>query len=173
MIQIPGRRIATLLVLAGLGACGPGGDGAPAGGSEEEDLAAIRELHRRDQAASRAGDREALMELWSEDPVALPPAGPIRRGREEMEAAMRRQMAAADQWEVLEYEQEFGEIEVIGDWAWDWGTYRGRSRHRETGREVSSSGRLLRILKRSPDGSWKVHRSIWNVSPEEPGGGPP
>lgn len=159
-------------------ACGPEspgeGSAAPAGAEAPDtsaerlarDLAAIEELHRRDQEASLAGDWPTLMGLWSDEPVALPPDGPVQRGRAAVERSMEGYREAAEVWETVEYVQEFGEVEVAGDYAWDWGTFRGRSRNRRTGREVSSSGKLLRILKRAPDGSWKVHRSIWNVAPQ-------
>ncbi|MEJ2203972.1 MAG: DUF4440 domain-containing protein [Gemmatimonadota bacterium] len=135
-------------------------------GSRERELAAIEELHRRDREASLSGNASALLALWSEDPAALPPGGPVWRGRPALEESLGRAAQARAVWETLEYEQDFQEVRVLGDVAWDWGTYRGRSRNRETGEEVSSSGKLFRILKKAPDGSWRVHRSIWNVDPK-------
>lgn len=162
--------IVPVVILAG---CGPREDARTMSPEQRgRALDAIGELHRTDQAASLAGDTETLISLWSDDPVALPPGGPIRRGRDSLEASLRRMAGAGAAWETLEYVQEFGEVEVLGDYAWDWGTYRGRSRNRETGREVASSGKLLRILKRTPDGTWTVHRSIWNVAPAAPEEGP-
>lgn len=153
------------MTLVMLGAC-EAWEAEMDGAERERALAEIAELHRRDQTASRADDAAALLELWSEDPIALPPEGPIRRGRQSLIDAMARGGGATSEWETVEYEQEFGEVEIVGEYAWDWGTYRGRSRHRASGSEVVLRGKLLRILKRSPDGSWRVHRSIWNVTPE-------
>lgn len=155
--------IVSVLVL-----CGCGAGETAVSDARTRDLEAIEELHRIDREASLAGDGETLLGLWSDDPVALPPGGPVLEGRDTMEAFLGRVTAARSTWETVEYEQEFGEVEVLGEYAWDWGTYRGRSRNRDTGEEVASTGKLLRILKRAPDGSWKVHRSIWNVAPTAP-----
>lgn len=141
--------------------------------SDQDDqaaLEAIEALHRTDQRASLAHDAETLLSLWSDDPAALPPRGPIVRG-DSLRAWLRSSLEASSPWETVEYVQDWQEVQVIGDYAWDMGTYRGRSRNRETGQEVSSSGKLLRILQRQPDGSWKVHRSIWNQEPAQAGAG--
>ncbi|MGD8278635.1 MAG: nuclear transport factor 2 family protein, partial [Gemmatimonadota bacterium] len=135
-----------------------------AAGTEAEALAAIRELHQQDQAASLSGDAQALMALWSADPIALPPAGPILQGRDRMEKNLR-QMLSDSSWEMIEYVQEFLEIVVVGDYAWDLGTFRGRVRNRAAGTEMASAGKLLRILMRSENGAWKVHRSMWVEDP--------
>ncbi len=154
-----------LLVAAQLTSCSSAGP-AVEDRADREAVEAIEALHRTDMQASRAHDTETLISLWSDDPAALPPRGPILTGRDTVGAWLRRAGAAGDAWETLEYVQEFREVHVVGDYAWDWGTYRGRSRNRETGQEVSSRGKLLRILKREPDGSWKVHRAIWNQEPQ-------
>jgi ketosteroid isomerase-like protein len=167
--------IASVSALALVVACS-GVESSMTGTSRErtaQDLKAIAELHRADQRAALAGDYATPKGLWSDDPVALPPRGPIQRGRDGLERSFEQYADAAELWETVEYVQEFGEVEVLGDYAWDWGTYRGRSRHRHTGEEVSSSGKLLRILKRAPDGTWKVHRSIWSVVPDTLVGGSP
>lgn len=129
------------------------------------DLAAIAELHRRDMAAARAGDAEALAALWSDDIVAMPPGQPARRGRANALADLRKSLAAAAEYETVDYQLEFAEVEVLGDYAYDWGTFRGTVRPRSGGEPIHSSGKLMRILQRAPDGSWRVHRTIWNVDP--------
>ena len=133
------------------------------GHQRKRDMAAIEALHQRDLTASFARDGATLLSLWSEDPAALPPQGPILRGREPLARELLATVDSDDVWEVVEYVQDFVEVEVVGDYGWDLGTYRTRGRNRETGEETSASGKLLRILRRAPDGSWNVHRSIWNV----------
>jgi ketosteroid isomerase-like protein len=41
--------------------------------ADVEAMRGIEELRRRDEAASKAYDVEALAALWTDDPVALPP----------------------------------------------------------------------------------------------------
>lgn len=131
--------------------------------TEAEELEAIEALHRRDMAAARAGDAEALSALWTADIVALAPGSPTRRGREEALASLRRSLAASAEWETVDYVLRFEEVRLLGDHAWDWGTFEGVVRHRTTGETARSSGKLLRILRRTPEGEWRVHRTIWNV----------
>ncbi len=127
------------------------------------DLAAIRELHDADVAGVLAGDMDALLALWSDDPMALPPEGEILVGREAIAAMLGAFEGTADRpWETVEYSQDFNEVMVNGDYAWDLGTVRTRMVHKATGRELTLDGKLLRILKRQPDGTWRVHRSAWN-----------
>ena len=63
-------------------------------------------------------------------------------------------------FEPVEALEDFEEIKVAGDYAFEWGTYRWTSRPRAGGDPVSSSGKLLRILQRDSDGSWKMYRTI-------------
>jgi uncharacterized protein (TIGR02246 family) len=133
--------------------------------SLESDLAAIEELHRRDQAAAKAWDVDALASLWSDDIVGMPPDGPMFRGREQALSGLREAAEAAKGLITTEYEQQFEEVEVLGDFAYDWGTFRGAMQAVEGGREMRYSGKLMRILKRGDDGEWRVHRTIWTIDP--------
>jgi ketosteroid isomerase-like protein len=63
--------------------------------------------------------------------------------------------------EVVEYVMEFEELEVLGDRAIEWGTIRGAMRDRRTGAVEPSSYHVMRVLRRQPDGGFKVYRSIW------------
>lgn len=127
------------------------------------DLAAIDGLHQADMAAAPAGDVDALMTLWSSDPIAMPPEGPLVEGREAVRAMLEAGRRKADSpWEPAEYAQQFTEVMVLGDYGWDLGTVTTRLVNRTEGTEVVVTGKLLRILKREPDGRWTVHRSMWS-----------
>jgi len=156
------KSVPNVLVLL-VFACVPPADGPP---DRAADLAAIDSLHARDMAASPAGDIDALMALWSADPVALPPDGPILEGREAIRGMLEAGRRRADSpWETKEYTQHFTEVKVLGDYGWDLGTVTSRLVNRNDGRELVVNGKLLRILKREPDGRWTVYRSMWNQEP--------
>ncbi len=139
--------------------------------SDEKDLAAIEELHRRDMAASKAGDFETLRSIITDDAVMMPPGVHPTRGREAIERGLSRMAEAMSGVEVLEYVLDFEEVVVCGDYAFEWGHIRGAMRARDASEaEVErSTYKVMRILRRQPDGAWKVHRSIWNDAPAEPG----
>lgn len=124
------------------------------------EMAAIEELHRRDREAALRGDTSVLVDLATEDVVLLPPGSAPVEGKEAVAEMLAREEGTREGTEVLDYAQDFREVSLHGDVAIEWGTYRGRARL-ENGTTVTSSGSLLRILRRDPDGSWKVSRSIW------------
>ena len=132
----------------------------------EEELAKIEELHQRDMQASRDGDYDTLRTLLTPDAVMMPPNQPAIRGQEELEKSYRRMQEAMGEVDILEYRLEFEEVRVLGDYAYEWGTIRGKSR--TWGDEAAeASFKVMRILKKGPGGEWRVHRSIWNADPGE------
>ena len=126
------------------------------------DREAIEELRRRDVAASKALDVEQLASLWTDDCVALAPGQPPTRGKARIRAQLEAMAAYARDNEVVEYEEQFEELEILGDTAVEWGFIRGAERPREGGDLKRSRYNVMRILKRQPDGRWLVHRSIFN-----------
>jgi uncharacterized protein (TIGR02246 family) len=128
----------------------------------EEDRRAIEAVIRRDVEAALAGDTATMMSQWTDDLVLLQPAGPILRGRRAVAEVL---LGAAGSIEILEWVFDAHEVTVFGDHALVWGTYQGRLRPRTGGEAISSSGKLMRILQRQPDRSWKIHRTMSTVDP--------
>lgn len=131
----------------------------------ESDLRAIEALNQRHIAAVLANDMEAVMSEWSDDFSVLPPVGPIVHGRRANMAIVRNGIEQMRTFEPIEYEEHFEEIEIVGDYAFEWGTYRGKSRPCAGGAPVSFGGKLLRILMRDPGGPWKMYRTMTTVDP--------
>ena len=131
----------------------------------QDDLRRIDELHRIDAEASRAGDYRTLRTLMSDDAVVLPPGGRMIRGADALDRSFARMTGAPPATEVLDYGFEWHEVEVCGRYAFEWGYIVGRERELAT--EVTSESRhhVMRILRREPDGTWRVHRTIWNDAP--------
>jgi uncharacterized protein (TIGR02246 family) len=128
----------------------------------QADLEAIRILHEADKRAARAGDYAALHKLFTEDAVVLPPGGVVLRGRDAIEESFARMTASPSTDLVIEYEYVPEEIQVHGDYAYEWGVFRGRVR-RPDGTEAVESCKAMRILKRLPSGEWRIHRTMWNA----------
>lgn len=131
----------------------------------DKDAEAIRKLHELDMAASRFGDFETLRSLMTDDAVFMPPGTMALRGRRAVAEHTSRLKEAMSQVEVLDYVLDFKEVKILGVYAYEWGEIRGRTRIRSTGKEESYTFNVMRILQKQPDGSWKVHRSIWNAGP--------
>lgn len=133
--------------------------------SVENDLHAIDALNQRDVQAALAGDTAAMMSQWTDDFVLLQPVGPILRGRSAIADAL---LGAASAVEIVDWVFDFQEITVLGDHAFEWGTYSGHVSPRGSGEAIRSSGKLMRILQRQPDGAWKMSRTISTVDPPRP-----
>jgi ketosteroid isomerase-like protein len=128
----------------------------------EADRRAIEALNQHDVKASLANDLDAIVSQWTDDFVVLPPAGPIVRGRS---AAAEQGRAQNQALIIVDCGFEFEEITVSGDYAFEWGTYRWTARPRAGGGDMTFSGKLMRILQRQPDGTWKMHRTMATVDP--------
>ena len=129
------------------------------------DLKAIEALTVKDIAATKAYDVEGLVALWTEDIVALPPGSDPVIGKEANRKLLEAGRAASAQFETLEYEQDWQEIRVVHDFAWERGVFTGAVRPKAGGDVIRYRYNVLRILQRQPDGSWLVHRTMWNDRP--------
>jgi hypothetical protein len=69
--------------------------------------------------------------------------------------------------EIVEYVLDIQEVRLLSDHAFQWGTYRHSTRSRAGGETVHTGGKLMRILQRQPDASWKIHRTISTIDPSE------
>ena len=127
-----------------------------------EDLEAIEELHRRDVAATKAGDYETLMSLMDEQCILFPPDSEPERGQ----AYLRRVLSLSDgnetQPEILELVQDWEEVRLLGDFAYEQGVVRYAVRD-ANGVIVRETQRLMRLLRRQPDGQWRVLRAMWHA----------
>ena len=136
-------------------------------GGTEADRTAIQELHERDMRASRMQDFATLRSLMSTDAVVLAPGALPVRGQAELDASFERQRSSGSSVEVLRYEFAWNEVQIEGDYAFEWGQILGQ--FRPAGAPADSQPavaryNVMRILRREEDG-WKVHRTMWNEAP--------
>ena len=134
----------------------------------EADLRAIEALNQHDVRAALASDTEAIVSQWTDDFVVLPPVGAIVRGRSANAAAVEQGKEQLQAFMPIDYVVDFEEIKVTGEYAFEWGTYRGTTRPRAGASDLTYSGKLMRILQRQPDGTWKMHRTIMTSDPPTP-----
>ena len=104
-----------------------------------EDIVKIQELDNKDIAASIAQDFDALLELWDENGIAIPPGKDPIAGITEIKKWLK-QSGGID-YEVTKYEHNFKERKIIGDWAFEWGTYTSAAVSKVDGIPVESSGK--------------------------------
>jgi ketosteroid isomerase-like protein len=136
----------------------------------EEAKKDIAELQRRDIEASIALDVDKLLELRTDDVVYLPPGHAPVLGKPALRqylAEVQEQFANTD---IVGYDQTWQEVQVVGDLACQWGSTETRLKP-AVGSETVHMSNTIRILKRQPDGIWKISRVIWNDAAPKPAGG--
>ncbi len=129
---------------------------------EQQDREEIQKLHDRDIQASMALDVDQLSSLWDDEVVVIPPGGRPIQGRAAVRAWMEKNAEAMRNVEILGYNEDWDEVRIFGEYAYERGTIRERHRPYAGGEEQESMSNVMRILKREADGSWRVYRTIWN-----------
>lgn len=128
----------------------------------EDDKAAIQKLHDKDIEASLALDAPKLEALWTDDVVIMPPNSPAVVGRDANTKRLEASIDKMKSFEILGFDEQWQEVRIEGDWAYEWGTMSGRMRPFSGGKEIDYTVNVMRILNRQADGSWKIARSIYN-----------
>ena len=148
--------LALVLVSLTVLACGSKNDDTSA------DLEAIKTLHQRDMEASRKWDVDTLVSLWADDIVTLSQGEPPMIGKEANRAAMLRLRDDSRDVQIADYILSFNEVKIVGDWAFEWGTYSGTVRPVRGGEAIRTTGNVIRVLKKDADGSWKIARAMYD-----------
>ncbi|HET7832775.1 MAG TPA: SgcJ/EcaC family oxidoreductase [Gallionella sp.] len=125
--------------------------------SQSESIAAIKQLAEDWRAGWLAGDVEALLALYADDPVLLPCGQPAVFGKE----AIRAQHRPILRDYIFQSEQTLMEVEASGDLGYFWVTYRLTATPNAAGAPVQETGKALFIVKRERS-AWKIARLIDN-----------
>jgi uncharacterized protein (TIGR02246 family) len=116
-----------------------------------DDERAIRELVDTWMSASKSGDVEAVLDLMTDDVLFMVP------GQEPFGKDAFRARSEALRGVAMEGRAEIREIEVLGEWAW----IRNHIDLTVTpadGEQMRRSGHTLTILRKGPDGRWRLFR---------------
>jgi ketosteroid isomerase-like protein len=163
MIQLKRSSIAILLFLA---------TGAvlvkvlPAAKTEASSaqMIGIEKLHQQDVAATLSGDAMALSELWTDDAVRLEPGGPAEIGKQLIYTEDKKGRVEHPHLKILTYSPEIRDIKIVDGWAFEWGYFNSSYRESPNSEVKSLRGKLLRVLRKQSDGSWKFARVMWNLA---------
>ena len=125
-----------------------------------EDIKAIEKLAADWRSGWLAGDVEALLSLYADEPVLMPQGQPAVIGKD----AIRPLYQAVLKEVAIKSEGKLMEVEASGDWGYFWSTYRLTATPKAAGKTVESEGKSLFIVKRQSGGAWKIARLIDNSS---------
>ena len=125
-----------------------------------DDIAAIGAVREALQSAENASDPEAAAALLTKDAVLMVPDFPVQEGSIACLEFLRDVMG----WLAENFERRIryvsAEVDVIGDVAFDRGTFSFTVTPRSGGETTQTTGKYLWILRRSATRPWRVSRLI-------------
>ncbi len=155
---VAGLGLATIALLS---ACTERTERPPiAGPQSEADITAIRDLFDRYDSTATAGLAEEWMSLFSDDIIWMVPNQAALVGKEAVWGRVRPLFSDLN----MEHVSGVDEVRVAGDWAYVLGTYTFRVTPKAGGETTEEVGKLLYILGRQADSSWRITRAVWNAN---------
>jgi uncharacterized protein (TIGR02246 family) len=125
-----------------------------------EARAAIEAANAKFSEAFARGDTKALAAMYTSDAIALPPDTEMVRGNE----AIGEFWNASRKGGVRDAKLTTVEVSRSGDFAYEVGTV-SLTIQPEGKESTTARAKYVVVWKRQADGSWKLHRDIWNRLP--------
>jgi ketosteroid isomerase-like protein len=114
----------------------------------------MQEVVTRYENASNEGNADALVALYADDALVLPPDGGVVAGHAAILDFWRQGIEPGVSFEVMHSAVEAGT-----------GYVAGRFLVEATDTAPADSGKFVLCLRRQPDGAWRVVTDIWNSTP--------
>ena len=112
-------------------------------------------------------DNQAVKSLWAEDGVSLLPEMAPLSSKKEIGKFIDEVTAKMRGYHMEKMDVDFEGIEVSGDWASEWGFEHQVVQPPGSQPPLNEYGKLLLVLHRESDGSWKIKREMWNQGANE------
>lgn len=136
--------------------------------NSDADVSAIAALREALEAAENACDADAAAALLAEDAVVMVPDFPVQEGRAACAELMREMMG----WLSAHFHRHIAyvsaEITVLGNMAFDRGTFSFTVSPRSGGDSAQVRGKYLWLLRRTAAETWTIARLIIARDDEEP-----
>jgi uncharacterized protein (TIGR02246 family) len=126
------------------------------------DLAAIERLHSADIEATLKQDQNSFANLWSDDAVNLQYPGPAVVGVKAIREAYDKFRSQYPDFKVLKYAPEVKDQQIVDGWAIEVVNAETTLQISAKEKPVSMQAKVLRVLERQSDGSWKFARIASN-----------
>jgi uncharacterized protein (TIGR02246 family) len=120
--------------------------------------AALEPIWKEFAASLGAGDADRWLALWTDDGIQMPPDAPPVVGKERIGARIR---SVLDQFK-FDMTVNNAEARSAGYLAFARGTYQATLTPKKGGNPIAIDGKYMTILVKQADGSWKIHRDIFN-----------
>lgn len=153
--------LAAVLLLTSIGCTPPTGEStanSTDAKQHEADLQAVLDLEQSVFDAQIAGDLDAWLSTFTEDAIVMAPNLPAVTNK----LAIRQWYAPYFEQFHLHEEVDDREVEVAGDWAYIYAHWTWTLTPKNGGEAATDIGKSIWILRRQPDGSWRIARAIYN-----------
>ena len=130
---------------------------------DRHDTEAIERLLADAESAVLAGDLDGYLALVDDQAVKLWPGLAPVVGKAAIRKLYSEHVLGDLDWLAMRHIPQ--ELQIAGDWAYTWGRAEGLIRDKATGKESGGSTNYLQIVRKHPDGSWRIWRSIHNDNP--------
>jgi len=153
------RRLRSVLMVACIGLLSSGAGialFAHADDSEQQARMAIERLHKLDVEATLSGKADDFSKLWDGGAVRIQPGIPAEIGKAAIYETDKGAETNSNGGQSLCYKPEIKDLQITGDWAFEWGYFS----YKESAKSKPGQGKVLRVIKRQKDGSWKFARVI-------------
>ena len=135
----------------------------------QKDLSDLSVIRDRMEAAENSGDADYMATMLADDAVLLVPSFPVQEGKAACINFTRDILAYLHETFDRHITYISAETRVIGDYAFDWGTFSFTVTPKEGGETEHPSGKYFWLYSRASDGSWKIARIIVNLDEEDDG----
>src|SRR5215472_12249774 len=125
--------------------------------SIEQDMKGIERLHEQDKEATLADSADQLAKLWDKDAVRFHMTRPAEIGAAVIYADDKQWEMSSGRERSLCGDLEIQDVQIAGDWAFEWGYFSYKTAD-PAGKVSIQYGKVLRIMRRQPDGAWRFAR---------------
>ncbi len=134
--------------------------------SNDDELAHVKAFNQAYSNAQKNADVNAMVNMWAPDGVMLPAGEPAVVGSRQIRGWLAKNQPDASV--VISNDvSNWKDITVTGDYAFQWAQTFVDLQSRAGGGGAHMSGTVLQVLKKQPDGSWKLYRSSWSYQPRK------
>ncbi|HKD50457.1 MAG TPA: nuclear transport factor 2 family protein [Candidatus Acidoferrum sp.] len=124
--------------------------------SLKQDMIGIERLHEQDKEATLSDSADQLAKLWDKEAIRFSADRPAEIGAAVIYADDKQWEKSSGRERSLCYDLEIQDIQIAGDWAFEWGY--GSYKIAKGDKESIQYGKLLRVMRRQADGTWRFAR---------------
>lgn len=130
----------------------------------------VAAFNQRFIGACRKMDEPGAAALWADNGADLLPGMDPMVGKPAISQWLNGLTAQMKGVKVLECDVDWQQIEVSGDFAYEWGINMQTVSVPNQPEPLKNKGKITLILRKQTDGSWKIALESWNSSPQAKAG---